>query len=141
MTQTKNNTRPRIIFFIVLILLAAIFISTKTIFAKDLGPHGGRVEKAETHNIEVKTDYNHFYAFLLTTTNEPISNKNITCDIRYYLLDGSNLDMPLKPFGDDAFSIDYLAHNYNSFKITFQVDGKPVSAKFENDNVLVKEGE
>lgn len=130
--------RTRTIFFAVILVLVAILISMKTIFAQDLGPHGGRIEKAENYNIEMKTDYTHFYTYLLTKKNKSINNKSISCEIRFFLLDGTTIDLPLKPFGDDAFVIDYFADDYGSFRVTFQVAGKAVSAKFENEKLLVK---
>jgi hypothetical protein len=86
----------------------------------------------------MKTDYTHFYAYLLTKENKSIINKDITCEIRFFLLDGTSLDIPLKPFEDNAFVIDYFASDYGSFRIMFQVAGKSVSAKFENESLLVK---
>ena len=130
--------RTRTIFFAVLLVLAALFISMKTIFASDLGPHGGKTEKAGDHYIEVQKDDAHFYAFLLNKDKESIKNTNISCEIKFFLLDGTSLNIPLKPFGDEAFVIDYFESDYESYRITFEVEGKSVNAKFDKESFLVK---
>lgn len=110
----------------------------KTIFSEDIGPHGGQLQKAENYNIEVKREYSHFYVYLLDSKNKTISSKNISCEIRFSLYDGTYLDLPLKPHAADGFIIDYFSSDYNYYRITFQVEGKSVIAKFENENILVK---
>lgn len=117
--------------------LAAIIISMNT-FPQNQGPHGGRVQKAENFNIESKSSYPFFYAYLLNDQNKPISNKDIACEIKFFLTDSTILDFPLKPFGEDGFRIESTIRDYNSYRINFHAFGRNISSKFENENAIVR---
>ena len=129
---------PKIIFFSALIIVTGAFISMKTIFSNDEGPHGGKIQKVKNYTIEVKKMYSRFYAYLLDSENKTIDSKNLSCEIRFLQMDGTHLDIPLKPYPGDGFTLDYFSSDYNSYRITFKVAGTSVSAKFENESVLVK---
>src|SRR3989344_1502778 len=130
--------RTKIIFFVVLALIAGAFISMKTIFSDDQGPHEGRIQKVGNNYIEVKKEYIHLYAFLLDEQKNAMNNKDISCEIRFFIKDGSTLDIPLTKHGVDGFVVDYIANDYNSFRITFEMGGKSIGAKFDNESLLVK---
>lgn len=130
--------RTKIIFFAVLVIIAGTFISMKTIFAADQGPNDGRILKVGNNYIEVKKDYIHFYAYLLDDQKNAMNNKDMTCEIRFFLVDGNTLDIPLTKHGVNGFMIDYFANDYNSYRITFEMGGKSIGAKFDNENLLVK---
>lgn len=129
---------PKLIFFILLILATGILISMKTIFTDKEGPHGGRIKDAANYNIEAKAVYSNFYAYLLTKENIPTSNKNLACEIRFFILDGSSIDIPMKKYGADGFTMEYFSLDFNSYRITFTESGKTYNAKFETENVLVQ---
>lgn len=130
--------KTKIIFFALLIVVTAAFISIKTAYASTDGPHGGQLKEVDNYNIEVNAVYSHFYVYLLDKQNKTISSRDLTAEIRFFLYDGTNLDIPLKPQAKEGFELQYFKFDYNSYRITFQVDGKSVSAKFENESILVK---
>lgn len=130
--------KTKIIYFVILVLIAGAFISTKTILAADKGPNEGRIQKVGNNYIEVKKEYVHFFTFLLDEQKNEMSNANMSCEIRFFLSDGSTLDIPLAKHGTNGFVIDYFANDYNSYRVTFEVAGKYIGAKFENENLLVK---
>lgn len=134
----KNKMNPKIIFFSALIIIAGAFISMKTIFSDEVGPHGGRLQKAGKYNIEAKQMFSRFYAYLLDSEKKAIDSKGLSCEIRFFLTDGGQVDLQLKPYVGDGFSLDDFQSEYTSYKVTFKVAGKAVSAKFENENILVK---
>lgn len=118
------------------ILLASTLISLK-IFQSTYGPHGGVVKPAGVYHIEMKNPYGNLYAYLLEADSKPILNKGISCKARYYLPDSTSTEVDLKPFGDDGFTAETTIRFYIC-KITFDVFGKSVSAKFENENPIVQ---
>lgn len=130
--------RTKIIFFAVFAIIAGAFISMKTIFAADKGPNDGRIQKVGNNYIEVKKDNVHLYAFLLDSQKNMMNNIDMTAEIRFFRIDGSTIDIPLTKHGVNGFVIDYLTNDYNAFRITFEIGGKSIGAKFDNESLLVK---
>ena len=130
--------KTKLIFFALLVIVTGVFISMKSIFTDTAGPHAGRVKAAGNYNIETKVIYTKFYAYLLTKDNKTINNKLLSCEIRFFLLDGTSVDIPMTKYGEDGFSMDYYALDYNAYRLTFITAGKTVNAKFEIENVLVQ---
>jgi len=125
--------------FILMLFFFIFFILysyNKNIF-KDIGPHGGRVKSAGSYNIEMKVASHNFQAFLLDNQLNPISNKGMTCEIRFFLCDSSTIDIDLKPFGDDAFMVESSLKGYYYYNVVFHVFGKQIKAKFEDENLIV----
>lgn len=104
----------------------------------DTGPHGGIVKPAQQYNIEVKTAYPSIYAYLLDDKKNPISNKKIECTISFLMPDNTNFDVQPKPYLEDGFVVESGSTVYHSCRVTFNVQGKSVSALFENQNVIVQ---
>jgi hypothetical protein len=128
----------KIILFTLLAITAIVIISMKTLSAKSDGPHGGKVKAVEKFNIETKIVFPRFYAYLLNDKLEPINNKGMTCEIQFSFPDSIQTSLPLKPEGTDGFSIETSVSDYSSYRVTFMAFGKPISAKFENESLLVK---
>lgn len=119
-------------------LLAAVTLTSLNVFQTSMGPHDGIVKKAENYNIEMKSSYGNFYAYLLDEKCKPLSNKKIFCEVRFFYPDKTSADIQLKPFGSDGFTIASTVIEFYSCKITFNVLGKSVVAKFENENQIVE---
>lgn len=102
------------------------------------GPHGGRVQKAEIFNIETKVSYPYFYAYLLNEQYKPLGNKGMACEIKFTYTDSTSLDFPLKLYEEDGFVLESTVSDYNSYRVTFHAFGRTVSAKFENENAVVR---
>jgi len=102
------------------------------------GPHGGTVKQAESYRIEMKNIYPDFYAYLLNKSLESISNKNATCEARFFLNDNTTIDIPLQRFGEDAFKAKLTSMDYNSCRITFHLGKNSISAKFENESAIAE---
>ena len=103
------------------------------------GPHGGRLQEAENFNIEVNTTYSEFYAYLLNKQYKPISNKGVTCKIRFLFPDSTNIDVTLNPYKEDGFRIESSVSGYRSYRVIFNAFGENISAKFENQIAIVQE--
>jgi|ERR1035437_6922964 len=102
-----------------------------------IGPHGGKVKKTENFNIEKIQSHENLYVFLLDNNFKPMSNKGITGEIRFYFLDKTTSDIPLKPFEADGFVVGINDTGYHSCRITFLISGKSISAKFDNESLIV----
>lgn len=125
------------VFAVFLLVLTAAFISMDKI-QTTTGPHGGRLQQVEKFNIETKTSYSEIYAYLLNKQSKPMSNKGISCEIRFFFLDGTDLDVTLKPYQEDGFKIESSISDYQSYRVMFNAFGKNISAKFENENAIVQ---
>ena len=130
--------KTKIIIIIVLIILAALLISLKYL-QPAYGPHQGIVKSGGEYNIEMKNSPQNFYTFLLDKKNNPISNKGISCEVRFVFADNTGVVKYLEPYGEDGFSLASGAPNFLSCRIYFNVLGKTISAKFENEVPIAKE--
>ena len=100
------------------------------------GPHGGVLKKSNNYYIEMKTVDNFFYTYLLDGKQKVISSKNLSCNVRFFLADSTDLILQLKPF-DNGFKGENI-QGYRYCKITFNVDEKTTeSALFENQKPVV----
>jgi hypothetical protein len=125
-----------IVFAVVLSIITTAFISTN-LFQTTSGPHGGRLQQVENFNIEIKTSSPEFYAYLLNKQFNPIGNKGVSCEIRFYFPDSTDLDVTLKPYQNDGFRMESSLSGYQSYRVLFNAFGKTISAKFENENAIV----
>ncbi len=121
-----------------IVLFALLVVFTGSVFTDEKGPHGGRIQKVDNFTIEVKRDFSNFYVYLLDDQNKTITSKDMGGEIRFYILDGSTFDMKLKPYNEDGYTLAYEAAKFTSYRITFKLAGKEISAKFENENAMVK---
>ena len=126
-----------IVFAVLLIVISTAFISMDK-FQVATGPHGGRLQQAEKFSIETNTYNSEFYAYLLDKQYKPISNKGVTCKIRFLFPDTTNLDFTLMPYQEDGFRIESSITGYHSYRLTFNAFGESISAKFENQITLVQ---
>jgi hypothetical protein len=117
--------------------ITIVFISMNA-FTTVTGPHGGRVQKAENFNIETKSSYPYFYAYLLTDQNKSIPNKGVACEVKFFLTDSTSLDFAFKPYQDDGFRVESTVTDYNAYRITFHAFGRNISSRFENENAIVR---
>ena len=129
--------KTKFIIIVLIIIAALVLLVSQNPFRSSTGPHGGIVKPAGNYQIEVNNPYGNLYAYLLDIESKPIKNKKITCSVRYYFPDDTTTDMDLKPFGDDGFMTETTIKFY-SCKITFNLQGKSVSAKFENESQIVQ---
>lgn len=105
----------------------------------DTGPHGGIMKPAGiNHMIEMNSADNTFYCWLLDKNAKPISNENITCEVKFFFADSSIVDSKAMPFGKDGFTIEHTGIFF-SCQVTFNIQGKSISAKFESPGPIVKE--
>lgn len=103
-----------------------------------LGPHGGRVEKADGFFIEMRSIEKVLNIYLLDKKLNPISSKGISGKVQLFFSDSTALNFPLKPFGDDSFTCE-TPSEYYACKVTFHLFGKSVSAKFDTPMLMVLE--
>jgi hypothetical protein len=101
------------------------------------GPHGGVVKKAGNYSIESKNLPASFCAWLLDKKSNALSNKNVTCKVRFIYADSSNVDAELIKMGSDGFTTTTSFQGYTICRVTFNIGNEDVSAKFENETALV----
>ena len=109
--------------FFALLILAILTLIGFVYSQPTVGPNGGTVKKAENYNIEMKHSYGNLYAYLLDKKLKPINNKGISCEVKFFLADNTDMDVVLKPQGDYSFFAETNIQ-YQSCKITFNVFGK-----------------
>lgn len=115
-----------------------VMTSLKLFQATD-GPHGGIVKEAGDYNIEMRNQYDHFYVFLLDDNLIPINNSGLSCDVRFYYADSTSTQLNLIKYEEDGFRSLSTIPVFTACKIFFHIQGKIVSAKFDNSTYLVKD--
>jgi hypothetical protein len=126
------------IFSTLFVGIAIVFVSFNSYQSAIIGPHDGIVKEAGDYNIEIKNSEPTLYAYLLDKKLKPIANKGILCEARFLFSDSTNVNIHLKPYGNEGFSMESSALKYNSYRIYFNVNGKMVSAQFENESLIVE---
>jgi len=129
----KNN----MLFLMPILLFAMVIFIGSEFFQPTLGPHGGTMKQVENYNIEMKNTYGNFYTYLLDNKQNPIGNKGISCGVKFFYADNTNVEVLLKPLGEDCFFTETTTP-FQTCRITFNVFGKKVSARFENEVPMVK---
>jgi hypothetical protein len=129
--------RTKFILITIVIIVIALVLIAQNFPGQSIGPHGGTVKQAESYCIEVKNPPGVFYAYLLDKKLKAVSNKGISCEVIFYAVDNSTSNVVLKPDGADAFYTENITP-YESCRVTFNVFGKSVSAKFQNETLMVK---
>ena len=131
--------KTKIIVFAVLFIVISTAFTSMDKFQVTTGPHGGRLQQVKNFNIEVNTSYSELSAYLLDKQYKPISNKGVSCEIRFLFPDSTNLDVSLKPYKEDGFRIESSVSGYHSYRVIFHAFGENISAKFENQIAIVRE--
>lgn len=121
-----------------LLLSGIILLYSLNIDQSPTGPHGGELKQAESFNIEMLSSFPNLYVYLFDQKLQPINNKEVTCEIKFFFPDHTSKDLNLKPFEEDGFVIETSKIVYNACKVTFNVSGRPVSAMFEREHSIVK---
>src|SRR4051812_37856045 len=124
---------PQIKIFTFIFILVAISLISNGF--QDKGPHGGIVKKADNYFIEMINPEKFLSAYLLDKSMKTISNKGISGDVKFFLPDSSIFDVQLKPSSDDAFTGEGIPGFYTC-KVTFNIFGRSVSAKFDNVTLI-----
>lgn len=103
------------------------------------GPHGGELKSAENFHIELKEAFPNLHCYLLDQKLGPVSNVGVLCEIRFFMPDETSVDLNLKPFLDNGFILESNTIVYNSCRVTFNISGKSISAKFDKENMIAHE--
>lgn len=111
------------------------------IFKSFQGPHGGTVKKAGKYNIEVKNLPAAFSTWLLDHKLKSMSNENVTCQVRFLFADSTHVDADLVKLGTDGFTTTTAFDNYSTCRVTYTAAGEKITAKFDNETILVKKQE
>lgn len=129
--------KTKITLSVILLLGVMVFISMgKTQIIT--GPHGGNVKPVENFNIETKVGYPGLYVYLLNKNCDPINNNGISCEVRFFFPDSSTIDTPLMPYEKDGFKIESILSGYHSYRVSFHVSGKIISARFDSENIIAR---
>src|ERR1700741_1253801 len=101
------------------------------------GPHGGVMKKADNYFIEVKAEDKMLFTYLLDPKLKAISNKDLTCTVRFFMADSTDMILRLKPFEEKGFTGENIP-GYRYCKITYKVNDKvSPSAMFESKKPVV----
>ncbi|MES2285501.1 MAG: hypothetical protein V4547_07420 [Bacteroidota bacterium] len=122
-----------------LLLSGIVILYSLNICQAITGPHGGELKPAENFNIELKEAFPNLHCYLLDQKLLPVSNKGVLCEVRFFLPNETSVDLNLKPFEDDGFILESNTIVYNSCRVTFNMSGKSVSAKFSKENLIVND--
>ncbi|MBA3680932.1 MAG: hypothetical protein H0W73_07160 [Bacteroidetes bacterium] len=128
-----RSIKGKIVFLALLYCILIAFVSWSKTQTK--GPHGGIIKKIQNYYIEINTPGKFIYTYLLDKKLNTISNKEVTCDVKFSLPDSTSFNLKLKPHTDGGF----IGENLNGFYgciVTFTAFGKTLSAKYENASVL-----
>lgn len=117
----------------------ALGLASLGVYVSLNGPHGGVVKDAGRYKIEMKSLPGHFSSYLLDQHTQPMSNKGLTCRVKFIFADSTMVDADLVPFGSDGFEAKSQIGQFQSCRITFMARGENISAVFENEGVLVKD--
>jgi hypothetical protein len=119
-----------------LILSGIVVLYSVNRYQGTTGPHGGELKPAENFNIELKEAFPNLHCYLLDQKLEPVSNLGVLCEIRFFMPDETTVDLNLKPFLNDGFILESNTIVYNSCRVTFNISGKSVSAKFNKEHLI-----
>jgi hypothetical protein len=128
----KNRYTPFLLFGVSAAVISLWF------FQSNSGPHGGMVKPADEYTIEMKNVYTEFNTWLLGKDLKPVSNNGIECEVNFLFADSTSMDVKLTPSGEDGFATKTGVPGFTSCRITFDLPGKKVSARFENSGTIVK---
>lgn len=104
--------------------------------SKQTNPHGGVIKAADGYFIEMKNAGKNFQVYLLNKKLEPLGTKNIIGEVRFFFPDSTDIDINLKPYGENAFMC-MAPPGYYACKVSFNIMGKSISAKFQAQNMIV----
>jgi hypothetical protein len=120
------------------LLFAMVVVMALNTFRGSSGPHGGIVKIAGDYKIEMLNSSFGLSVYLLDARERAIGNDKIMCKVEFLFPDSSSITYVLKPYGADGFEIDWGTFEFYTCKIYFYVDGKSVSAWFDNPNTVVR---
>ena len=96
------------------------------------GPHGGTVESAtEGYHSEMVTKDVKLYFYLIDANGKTSVSKGVTGEVLLQFADGTTKTLTLATSGEGFLANDPKATAFANAIITFQVNGKTVSAKFK----------
>lgn len=104
--------------------------------SKQEKPREGTIKEADGYYIEIKTAGKNFNAYLLNTKKKPLGTKNITGKAQFFFPDSTDIDITLKPYDRNAFTC-VAPPGYYACKVSFNVMGRSVSAKFPTQSPVV----
>lgn len=121
-----------------LLLSGIVILFSVNRYQETTGPHGGELKSAENFLIELKEAFPDLHCYLLDQKLLPVSNKGVLCEIRFFMPDETTVDINLKPFLNDGFILESNTIVYTSCRVTFNISGKSVSAKFDKENLIAR---
>jgi len=136
-TKNQQAMKTRLILPALFLLVTIAFYALKPFQTSLVAPHGGTLKQAENFQIEMKNSNSKIYTYLLDEKLQPVNNKEMTCAIKFFLPDSANLYVTMQPTGDDGFVTESNAYVYQSCKVIFKMPLRSVSARFENQNIIV----
>ncbi|MEI8137726.1 MAG: hypothetical protein WCH21_10420 [Bacteroidota bacterium] len=105
------------------------------------GPHGGTMKSEQNYKIEMLPSYKQILVYLYDKDVKPIANKGINGEVLFFYGEDVSLNMKLKACEDDGFIAEVAAPNYFYCVVKFNINGKTITTKFENQLELVEKEE
>lgn len=120
-----------------LFVLLFVFV-TSVSWAQDTlrGPHNGSIQPAGDFRIEAMGCNEYLEIYIYDKYMEPMLNYGITGDVKYYKQNDVATTEKLVNYANDGFTAKFPDYYFTSFKVTLQIKGVPVSAKFKNECLI-----
>lgn len=100
----------------------------------DKAPHGGILKQSDGYYVELKKADKYMYVYLLNSRLKPVTDKDISGEVKFFLPDNTILPVTLKTISEDGYLVEMPAE-FKGCQVNFIVNKAPVSALFEKQYV------
>ena len=138
--NSKMKTIKLFAFALTLIIGGTTVSYAQNVAAKRKAPHGGMIQKAGSYRIEMVKGDNTISIYLLDTEEKTLSNTGVTGTAVFDFLNKTKSTATLEKGDKNALLLDTPKANVFVFcKVTMEVNGKTITAKFQNDAVSLED--
>lgn len=118
--------------------ILAIWLFTRGTEQAAQGPHGGDIKAAGNYWVEMKSNSNSVYSWLLDRNKMTIRNGDCYCEIWTVADDSSRTKVTMIPYGIDGFYGELKGDRYKQCIVLYEVNGEAISAIFEREGLIVE---
>lgn len=111
----------------------------QVIIKNNIGPHGGILNVAKNYKIEMTNSPGSVDVYLFDTDMEVVSNKNVRAEIMFVYSSNNTINKTMIACGKNGFTTEVGNQFYFYSIVTFNISGKIVTSKFENQMGLAED--